>query len=118
MPLLPLPCKCFFGLFRLRCARAQGCRSRTTPRYQSLSQLSLYQRSERCQVFHVLVQIGRLGRLQTAGRVAKTSIVDDVTESLAADSSLADPGVTIHARAEVGLGILEMKSEDALHAHQ
>src|SRR5258708_16474236 len=88
------------------------------PRYRSPSRLGNYQRSEQRQVFHVLVQIGRLGRLQTAGQVAKAGIVDDVTESLAADSSLADPGVTIHARAEVGLGILEMKSEDALHAHQ
>src|SRR5713226_7719714 len=88
------------------------------PRYRSLSRLRNYQRSEQRQVFHVLVQIGRLGRLQTAGQVSKASIVDDVTKSLAADFSLANPGVTIHARAEVGFGIVEMKGEDAVQANQ
>src|SRR5712691_11873347 len=118
MPLLPLPCKRFFGLLRPMRARAWGCRSRTRPRYRSPSRLRNYERSERRQVFHVLVQIGRLWRLQTAGQVSKAGIVDDVTECLAADFSLADPGVTIHTRAEIGLGIVEMKSEDAVQANQ
>src|SRR6266853_1794404 len=73
---------------------------------RSAPSLPYYQGSERCQVFHVLVQIGRLGRLQAAGRVSKAGIVDDVTESLAADFSLADPSVTIHARAEVGFRVV------------
>lgn len=50
--------------------------------------------------------------------VYEARIVDDVAEGFLADFALADARVTIYARAQIGLGIVQMKREDLFHANQ
>ena len=45
-------------------------------------------------------------------------VVDDVPKGLLPDFALADVLVPIHARAQVGLGVVQMECEDLLEPNQ
>jgi hypothetical protein len=44
-------------------------------------------------------------------------VIDDQAEGLAPDLSLSDMGVPIHVRAELGLGIVQVKGKNLLQAN-
>ncbi len=77
--------------------------------------LFCHKRSQNSQILHVLVQVGGLGSLQATGQIAKSIVVYDVAKRMATNFSLSDSGMTIHLGAEVGFGIVEMKSHDLVH---
>jgi hypothetical protein len=60
------------------------------------------------------VKIVRLRRFQTARNLAEPGIIHNVTKGLAANPALSDMLVPIHARAKVGLRIVEVKGDDLL----
>src|SRR5581483_8293792 len=64
------------------------------------------------------MKVRRLRRLQAGRMFFEARIVHDVPERLASDLSLADVRMAIHARAEIGFGIVQVKSEDLLHADE
>src|SRR3989442_12434129 len=61
---------------------------------------SLDQRTQDRQIFHILVQIGRFGCLQAAGRITKTVVVDDAAERFATDFAPINPRVAVHSRSQ------------------
>ena len=62
------------------------------------------------------MQIIGFRRFQATRQVAKTRVVDEVPEGFAPDFSLADAGMAIHSRAEVGLGIVEVNGQNLVQA--
>ena len=60
------------------------------------------------------MQIGRLRRLEAARRVGETGVVDDVAERLFADQPVADVVVSVHARIEICLRVVEVKRQHLL----
>ena len=70
------------------------------------------------QILHVLVHVLRLGCFETARMIFEAWVIHDVPERFPANLSLADVFMTIHARAEIGFGIVQVKREDLLQSNQ
>jgi hypothetical protein len=64
------------------------------------------------EVFQIFVEVFGFWRFEAAGMEFEARIVDDVTKGFFADFALADASVAIDAGAEIGFGIVEVKSEN------
>ena len=74
------------------------------------------ERPEGGQVRDVLVKIGGLGRLEAAGRVGETGVVDDVAERLFAYQPVANVVVPVDPRIEIRLRVVQVKRQHLLQA--
>ena len=66
----------------------------------------------------ILVQIVGFGRLQAARMILESRVVDNMAEGFLPNLPLPDVLVPVHPRAEVGLGVVQVESENLLQSNQ
>src|SRR3954466_8958777 len=64
------------------------------------------------------MQVVAFRGLEASRMILKSGIIYNMSESFLADFSFADSFVTIDARAEIGLGIIQMKCSDLFQTDQ
>src|SRR5438105_2649537 len=93
---------------RARRSARVGCRWKTT---RAERRALPEKRAQNRQVLHVLVHVLGLRGFEATGMVLESRVVHDVAKCFAANLSLADVFVPVHARVQVSLGIIEVKRE-------
>src|ERR1035441_9612037 len=70
------------------------------------------QQAQETQVLHVFMHVLGLRRLQAAGMVLESRVVDDMAECLLPDLAFPDVLVAVHTRAEIGLGVIQVEGKN------
>src|SRR5690606_27416386 len=76
------------------------------------------QAAQQGEVLDVLVQIGRLRRLDAPRNIPKSRVVHDPPKGRASKSALANPGVTVHPGTQLRLRVVEMEGKHLIEPDQ